>query len=106
MNLSLDCDGVNVSTYTCCDEDGSCTDGDDDYCCNGVYYCSTDGAAYAGNSGGILCPWTTSNTPNFLLLQCSWQKKYSQVKQYICMLLQNVPFVLKTIEWKVIRNAT
>jgi len=40
----------------CCDVDGSCTDGDDDYCCNGVFYCSNDSLEYAQALGGILCP--------------------------------------------------
>ena len=40
----------------CCDVDGSCTDGDDDYCCGVEFYCSNDGTEYAEENGGILCP--------------------------------------------------
>mmetsp|Transcript_116386 Transcript_116386/g.370246 ORF Transcript_116386/g.370246 Transcript_116386/m.370246 type:complete len:229 (-) Transcript_116386:54-740(-) len=40
----------------CCDGDGSCDDGDDDYCCGEKFYCSNDGADYAAGMGGILCP--------------------------------------------------
>ena len=39
----------------CCDGDGSCDDGDDEYCCNDIFYCSTD-AAKAEAKGGIVCP--------------------------------------------------
>ena len=38
------------------DGDGSCSDGDDDWCCGSEYYCSTDSAAWAESQGGILCP--------------------------------------------------
>ena len=46
---------------TCCDGDGSCTDGDDDYCCGGEFFCSHDGAEYAASRGGILCPQPLGN---------------------------------------------
>ena len=41
-----------------CDADGSCVDGDDDWCCSdtGAFYCSTNGAAYAAVMGGVECP--------------------------------------------------
>jgi len=41
---------------TCCDVDESCTNGDDDWCCDDEFYCSNDGAEYAEGRGGILCP--------------------------------------------------
>ena len=40
----------------CCDEDKSCYDGDDYWCCNGSFYCLNDGAEYADVIGGIVCP--------------------------------------------------
>jgi len=41
---------------TCCDVDGSCMDGTDDWCCGEDYYCSNDGEEYAEAMGGMLCP--------------------------------------------------
>jgi hypothetical protein len=46
-------DGVKAR---CCAADGHCDDGDDDWCCNDVFYCSNNGAAYAELKGGINCP--------------------------------------------------
>jgi len=40
----------------CCDVDGSCYDGNDDWCCNDIPYCSNDGAEYAEAEGIIECP--------------------------------------------------
>jgi hypothetical protein len=40
---------------TCCDRDRSCTDGDDDWCCGGDFYCSNNGLAYATAKGGLVC---------------------------------------------------
>ena len=52
-NIVITCpSGENAA---CCDTDGSCVDGDDDWCCNGNFYCSNDGVEYANNKGGILC---------------------------------------------------
>jgi hypothetical protein len=39
----------------CCDSDGSCTDGDDDWCCGEKFFCSNNGAAYAAAKGGVYC---------------------------------------------------
>ena len=44
----------------CCDKDGSCSDGDDEFCCiddNGdeEFYCSND-QEHAQSIGGVLCP--------------------------------------------------
>ena len=43
------------SAATRCDGDGSCTDGDDDYCCGNSYLCSNDSAEWAAANGGTLC---------------------------------------------------
>ena len=45
----------------CCDGDESCSDGDDDWCCDAVFYCSNDGVDYAKEKGGILCPGNDVN---------------------------------------------
>ena len=41
---------------TCCDADGSCSDGDADWCFDGVFYCSSNSAADAAAKGGVFCP--------------------------------------------------
>ena len=43
---------------TCCDNDGSCSDGDDDFCCgdDNTFYCSNNGQDYAEWQGGVTCP--------------------------------------------------
>jgi len=54
---------INVASPTCpsgvaaacCDVDGSCTDGTDEWCCDGTFHCSNDGYAYAVAKGGSLC---------------------------------------------------
>lgn len=40
----------------CCDVDGNCADGDDDWCCGSSFYCSNDGEPYASERGGVVCP--------------------------------------------------
>ena len=45
----------NETLAECCDEDGNCFDGDDDWCCNGKFFCSYDGSKYAQAKGGVLC---------------------------------------------------
>ena len=42
------------SPANCCDGDGSCFDGDDDWCCGkeNVFFCSNDGREYAEGQGG------------------------------------------------------
>ena len=45
-----------LQSVICCDSDESCTNGDDDWCCYGNFYCSNDGSQYAVDEGGILCP--------------------------------------------------
>jgi len=57
LNVPI-CPG-GTTQATCCDVDNSCTDGDDDWCCNGTFYCSNDSAEYAQAEGGILCPAPT-----------------------------------------------
>ena len=39
----------------CCDDDGSCEDGDDDWCCGDDYLCSNDSKEWAASMGGKLC---------------------------------------------------
>ena len=50
----------------CCDEDESCNDGSDDWCCNNGYYCSNDGVEYAKLNGGILCPENDNNNKDYV----------------------------------------
>ena len=45
-------DGVEAE---CGDGDGSCWDGDDDWYCDDVFFCSNDGESYAAGMGGVLC---------------------------------------------------
>jgi len=52
---TLTCPGTGES-MECCDADGSCYDDDDDWCCDGLFYCSSNGAAYAAGMGGVECP--------------------------------------------------
>jgi hypothetical protein len=44
----------------CCDADGDCADGDDDWCFgegdSEHYFCSRNSAAYAASMGGVYCP--------------------------------------------------
>ena len=42
----------------CCDSDGSCVDGDDDWCCDEIFYCSNNIGDYADKKDGIRCPVT------------------------------------------------
>ena len=43
------------SKAVCEDDDKNCFDGDDDWYCNGYFYCSNDSKSYAKEEGGILC---------------------------------------------------
>ena len=43
------------SKAVCKDKDKNCFDGDDDWYCNGYFYCSNDSKSYAKEEGGILC---------------------------------------------------
>jgi len=57
----------------CSDGDGSCTDGDDDWNCDGAFYCSNDGADYAADKGGVLCSETPVPSPNGCEEACLYQ---------------------------------
>ena len=43
----------------CCDADESCYNGNDDWCCDDIFYCSNDGVDYAESMDGISCPVET-----------------------------------------------
>lgn len=49
-------EGSTDKMATCCDVDGDCFNGGDDWCCDDSFYCSNDGEQYAIDQGGILCP--------------------------------------------------
>ena len=53
---NYECPNADDGYAWCCDVDGSCDDGDDDYCCGSEFYCSNDGVEYAQGMGGIVCP--------------------------------------------------
>jgi hypothetical protein len=71
----ITCPSVGGEAASCCDSDGSCTDGSDDWCCNGVFHCSNNGMWYAVEKGGISCSSAvfTSSLTNKVAAAQSWR---------------------------------
>jgi hypothetical protein len=54
---------------TCCDEDLDCWDGDDEWCCDGFFYCTHDSVDYADFHKGLLCPVVDAARPPQTFMQ-------------------------------------